>query len=74
MSQQQLRKRYTQNERKAYYVGVGAAMGFMNSRHSTIKKSKVTMTKAEHESFNNGFDDFMNKKTNYNHKKNNRPP
>ena len=49
------KKKYSANERKAYYMGIGAAIGF--GRVSEIKKVVSSMTKAEKESFYNGFDD-----------------
>lgn len=49
------KKNYSAKERKAYYMGIGAAIGF--GRLSEIKKVVSSMTKAEKESFYNGFDD-----------------
>jgi hypothetical protein len=53
-------KRYTAKERKAYYVGVGAGIGFGKSQN--MKKAVGKMTKEEKQSFNNGFDDYVQKR------------
>ena len=53
-------KRYTAAERKAYYMGVGAWIGF--GKATGIKKAASKMTAAEKQSFYNGFDDSATKR------------
>lgn len=53
-------KRYTAAERKAYYMGVGAWIGF--GKAQGIKKAAEKMTAAEKRSFYNGFDDNATKR------------
>ena len=50
--------RYSAKERRAYYMGVGAAIG--NAR--VIGVVVRSLPKAEKESFYNGMDDTMRKK------------
>ena len=53
-------KRYSAAERKAYYMGVGAHIGF--GRLSEIKRTTSKMSEAEKRSFYNGFDDRATKR------------
>lgn len=52
-------KRYSAKEKKAYYMGIGAGIGFGKTKN--IKNTVGKMTKEEKESFYNGFDDYMQK-------------
>ena len=49
-------KRYSAKEKKAYYMGIGAGIGF--GKTQGIKKAVNEMTKEEKQSFYNGFDDY----------------
>ena len=49
-----VKPRYTAKEKKAFYMGVGAAVGF--GRTAEIKKTIAKMTNVEKQSFYNGFD------------------
>ena len=51
-------KRYSAAERKAYYMGIGAALGVQRKIGSTIKN----LSKEEKKSFGNGFDETLLKK------------
>lgn len=54
-------KKFSWKEKRAYYMGLGAAIGF--GRVSGIKKVADKMSKEEKRSFYNGFDDYSaNKK------------
>ena len=53
-------KCYTATERKAYYMGVGAAIGF--GKISEIKKTAGRMSEAEKRSFYNGFDNRLQRR------------
>lgn len=53
-------KRYSAAERKAYYMGVGAAIGF--GKVSEIKRAANRMSETEKRSFYNGFDDRATKR------------
>ena len=53
-------KQYSAKEKKAFYIGVGAAVGF--GRVKEIKRVMNKMTVAERESFKNGFDDQLLKR------------
>ena len=50
-------KKYSAAEKKAYYMGLGAAIGF--GRLKEIKKARSKMSVAEKESFGNGFDAYL---------------
>lgn len=52
--------RYTAEERRAYYIGVGACMGY--GRNGAIHKTLKEMTPAEKKSFYNGFDHYTRKR------------
>ena len=54
------KKQFSSEERKAYYMGVGAAIGFGKS--AEIKRVTSNMTAEEKKSFNNGFDDRIMRK------------
>lgn len=56
----QQNRRFTVEERRAYYMGVGAAIGF--GKISAIKRAANKMRPAEKKSFYNGFDDGFMKK------------
>ena len=57
----QLNRRFTAEERRAYYMGVGAAIGF--GKVSAIKRAANKMSPMAKKSFYNGFDDrFMKNK------------
>ena len=51
-------KRYSAAERKAYYMGVGAAISLQKRIGSTMKK----LSKDEKQSFSNGLDETLLKK------------
>ena len=53
-------KRYSAAERKAYYIGIGAAIGL--GRTQNIKRATSKMDEKEKRSFYNGFDETMLKK------------
>ena len=53
-------KQYSAEEKRAYYIGVGASIGM--GRVKNIKKAALGMTPAEKKSFYNGFDDGMNRR------------
>jgi len=53
-------KRYSAKEKKAYYMGLGAGIGF--GKTQSIKKAVSKMTKEEKQSFYNGFDDYSIKR------------
>ena len=55
-----MKKQYSANERKAYYMGVGAGIGF--GKVQNIKKTVSKMTKEEKKSFYNGFDNYMQRR------------
>ena len=48
-------KQYSAEEKRAYYIGVGASIGM--GKVATIKKATAGMSAKEKASFNNGFDD-----------------
>ena len=50
-------KKYSAAEKKAYYMGLGAAIGFGKG----IKKTMSKMSVAEKNSFRNGFDSRFDK-------------
>ena len=52
--------RYSVKEKKAYYMGIGAGIGFGKTKN--IKNTVGKMTKEEKQSFYNGFDDYMQKR------------
>lgn len=54
-------KRYTSAERKAYYMGVGAAIGFGKTRE--IDKVRKRLSPIEKKSFYNGFDDYLERRS-----------
>ena len=49
------KKQYSSSERKAYYMGIGAWIGF--GKVAGIKKAVAKMSEPERKSFYNGFDD-----------------
>ena len=53
----EVKRRYTAEERKAYYMGWGAAIGM--GRYPHIKKRADRMSSTCRESFFNGFNDFL---------------
>lgn len=53
-------KQYSAKEKKAFYIGVGAGIGF--GRTKEIKKVTSKMTAAERKSFYNGFDAQLEKR------------
>ena len=53
-------KKYSVEEKKAYYIGIGAGIGF--GRTKNIQKMMKSMTAQEKKSFQNGLDDGMSKK------------
>lgn len=55
MNKEKSTARYSASERKAYYMGVGAAIGF--GKVEEIKKAARKMTEKDRKSFYNGFDD-----------------
>ena len=55
MEKQNKLKQYSAAERKAYYMGIGAAIGF--GKVSEIKKATSKMSEKEKRSFYNGVDD-----------------
>ena len=54
-----VKPRYTAKEKKAFYMGVGAAIGV--GRIGEIKRITATMTTIEKKSFYSGFDSQMTK-------------
>lgn len=58
MKEKKAKKVYSADERRAYYIGVGASMR-LGSSSGTYKKMKSSMTEKEWESFNNGLNDGM---------------
>lgn len=58
MSNEKKAKRYTAEERKAYYIGVGACIG----NRKSISKAMKNMPEHVKKSFMNGFDDQLTKK------------
>ena len=50
---------YSAKERKAYYMGVGAGIGFGKAGY--IQRFARTLSPAEKKSFYNGLDSFMSK-------------
>ena len=58
----QAAKQYSAAERRAYYMGCGAWIGF--GKAAGIKKAVAKMTAKEKESFYNGFDDSATKRKN----------
>lgn len=56
----QQQKRYSLSERRAYYMGVGAWIGF--GKAGGIKKAAEKMPPAEKQSFYNGLDDAMTRR------------
>lgn len=55
-----MKKKYSYKEKKAFYLGVGAAIGC--GRTSQIKRVTAKMTPEEKKSFYNGFDDYSIRK------------
>lgn len=55
-----MKRKYSYKEKRAYFMGKGAAIGF--GRASQIKKVTSRMTKEEKESFYNGFDEYSSTK------------
>ena len=51
------KKKFSSKEKRAYYIGFGAAMG--GAQWGFIKKGTKNFSSAEKKSFNNGFDDFF---------------
>lgn len=66
MANQNNSKRYSLSERRAYYMGVGAWIGFGKS--SGIKKAADQMSPTEKQSFYNGLDDAMTRRIKNNKK------
>lgn len=58
MKEKKEKKVYSADERRAYYIGVGASMR-LGSSAGTYKKMKSSMPEKEWESFNNGLNDGM---------------
>ena len=53
-------KQYSAKEKKAFYIGVGASLGF--GRTKEIKKATSKMTVAEKKSLYNGFQAQLDKR------------
>lgn len=54
------KQKYSADEKKAYYIGVGAGIGF--GRGKNISKMMKSMSAQEKQSFQNGFESGMLKK------------
>ena len=56
----QKKSQYSAAEKRAYYIGVGAAMGLGKWPH--VKRNMDKLSPLEKESFKNGFDDHLTKR------------
>ena len=66
MSNKTSKPKYTAAERKAYYMGVGAWIGF--GKAAGIKKAMGKMSADERRSFGNGFDEAATRRGRKNEK------
>lgn len=58
----QNKAQYSSAEKRAYYIGVGVAMGL--GKFAYVKRQMERMSPLEKESFKNGFDDHLIRRAN----------